>query len=88
MKGLKSIIKKRAKTVKFADEERKKDCRSEVCHNLIHQAINKQNKAEYDYGIGLYLARVMDNIRDKTIKQGYSFVQQYNLKRGLKKFGN
>ena len=76
----------RTKTIRFQDE--KLSHRSEVCHNLIHQGIKQDNKIEYDCKTGLYIARTMSEIRSQSMLKGYSYAQQYSLKKGLKKFGD
>ena len=78
---------KRAKSVRFEDEERVISHRSEACHNLVHQSVGTSDRIEYDSKTALYMARTMDEFRSRSIEQGLSFAQQYTMKKGIKKFG-
>ena len=70
--------------VKFS-KDLEKSC--EACHNLIHQEIGTKNKVQYDEKTGLFMARIIHDMRELCMKFGVSFAQQYSLKKGIKKFG-
>ena len=78
---------KKAKSVRFEDQERAISQRSEACHNLVHQSVGTSDRIEYDSKTALYMARTMDEFRSRSIEQGLSFAQQYTMKKGIKKFG-
>jgi len=64
----------------------------ERLYNLAHQQIHaKQNTifsdTKYSDDKALTIARVMQQIREKIETDGMSFIQQYYVTKGLKKFG-
>ena len=61
----------------------------EVKQNMIFQQTNKHgNKEEYGRDHALLIARMIHQIRERTLgPDGVSFMQQYYVTKGLKKFG-
>ena len=61
----------------------------EVKQNMIFQQTNKRgNKEEYGRDHALLIARMIHQIRERTLgPDGVSFMQQYYVTKGLKKFG-
>ena len=56
-------------------------------HNLFATGAQFANRMEYTEEIALVAVRFIDEIRMKVNQQGASFAQQYQLQKGLKKFG-
>ena len=63
------------------------DVKVEISHNLVTQAVKAENKSVYSEKTVKVIARAMDEIRGKVMKEGASFGQQFYLKKGLDKFG-
>ena len=60
----------------------------EYCHNIIVQNENNYlEKIEYSYSMAQMIARLMDDYNERITMNGFSFVQQYMIKQGLKIFG-
>ena len=77
-------VEKTGKAVRFDDGIRE----LEYCHNLIAQVHpNPDMDMEYDTYEATVIARTMNDLNQKVTMQGACFVQQYNLKKGLEKFG-
>ena len=74
-------------TVRFEDLENQKWKNHETCHNLVHQSIKIKDKIEYTKATGLFIARTLHEFRQEQTGREKSFGQQYNLKKGLKMFG-
>ena len=71
------------KKVRFADEEKLEDG-----HNLITQTSpNPDEDAEYRVELAMLIARYMVDINQTTKRKGASFLQQYLIKQGIKKYG-
>ena len=62
--------------------------RTEISHNLVTQAVKDKNRNEYSDKTVKIIARAMDEIRGKVMKEGSSFGQQFYLQKGLNKFGD
>ena len=59
-----------------------------MCHNLITQLIPKpKEEVGYTPQLAMVIARVMSNIKNKTMVEGASFCQQYILQKCLEKLG-
>ena len=60
---------------------------TKYCHNLIAQAHpNPSEDVEYKITHAMLIARCMDNINNRVMTRGASFVQQFLLHKGLKVF--
>ena len=60
--------------------------KNEMAYNLALQQIGSEHKGEYfDSDVGL-ISQLMGQIRDGVNTQGYNFVQQFYLNKGLKVF--
>ena len=71
------------KAVRFADETKLEDD-----HNLVTQTSPNPNEdTEYRVDLAMLIARYMVDIHLTTKRRGASFLQQYLLKQGLKKYG-
>ncbi len=80
--NIKGILKKR---VRFVDEVEKK---KEHCYNLMSEKRGlKTDDAEYTAEKSTLIARAMIHIREQLMTTGQCFGQQYNLRTGLKVFG-
>ena len=60
----------------------------EAQHNLYMQTLSDENRIEYGTDEALIAARLMTEIQARASMVGYSFAQQYMLKKGLQVFGD
>jgi hypothetical protein len=51
-------------------------------------AVDKNISQEYDNYSAIFLARLIEDLRQQTTVQGSSFAQQHILQKGLKVFGH
>ena len=62
-------------------------CEIEYCHNLVSQVHPNPNEdVEYKNTHAMLIARCMDDINNRVMTCGASFVQQFLLHKGLKVF--
>lgn len=75
--------------VRFADEDvnEVKDNALEVVHNLLTQAVPKENQMIYERHLAKVVATNLLEIRRKCLHQHHSMMQLYYGKAGLNKFG-
>ncbi len=63
--------------------------RLEYFHNLFVQTkADESCKKEYETHNAMLMARLINNLNNKTTIQGASFAQQYLIQKGLKVFGH
>ena len=60
----------------------------EGIYNLAFQQIGSKSRREYSVNEALLMAQVMHEIKNRVNREGASFIQQYYLNKGLKKFGD
>ena len=78
----------------YAQQEKKvtfdgdADMQLEYCHNLVIQSEpNEDQMKEYSPSEAMLMARLMNDINSRVVREGASFAQQYLLNKGLKIFG-
>jgi hypothetical protein len=64
------------------------DVQSKYCPNLVIQTkLNESQSKEYSPLDAMLMARLINNLNNKIVREGASFAQQYLLNKGLKIFG-
>ena len=87
-KVIRPVLRNNNKKVRFLKDETMK---LELCHNMIHQTLDKKNEnfenLEYEQQDAVLMTRLIGDLRHQLLAKGKSFAQQYILQKGLKRFG-
>ena len=80
-----SCLKKRDKKVQFLQDRL---ITLEQCHNIVHQVKPSEDEVfYYQEEEAMIICRLIDDLNHQVATRGKSFVQQFILQQGLKKFG-